>query len=247
MSSRTARRSALLPSLVLVGLALAACTAPAPAATDAANDKAAAKFVACLADQGQTAKIIMTGQVGILQPDDGSGSGDPGDTGTTTNDGPSDGAPVAMSLIKDDDGTWLAADTAAGYPEEGGQRDAWTACSAKIPEFTQPAPDLGDADVQTVTKEDVTKAALAFAKCARDNDFTDFADPDQEGRLSFPAGITEDEFTALFEACGSKLDGVGVPISKDSADALGFDWMSIVQQYVPAGGAGVTTQSGGGN
>jgi hypothetical protein len=240
------RYSALALPLVLAALALVGCSAPAPAATNsAANDKAAAKFVACLNDQGQTAKILDTGQVGLLQPDVATS-----DDGTFTTDGngddqPSGDTPTMVSMIKDDDGTWLASNTAVGYPDEGGQRDAWAACQAKVPEFTQPAADMGDADVQKVTAEDALKASLAFAKCARDNGFADFADPGKNAQLTFPDGITEDEFRSLFEACASKLDG-GVPISKESIDGFQFDWMSIVQEYVKGGGQKVA-QVGGGN
>lgn len=250
MSSNKLRHSALLVPLVLGALALAGCSAPAPDSTnDAANDKAAAKFVACLNDQAQTAKILDTGQVGLLQPE-GVGDDGPGNISTGNADGPdqpSGDTPTMVSMIKDDDGTWLASNTAAGYPDEGGQRDAWAACQAKVPDFTQPDPDLGDADIQQVTQEDALKATLAFAKCARDNGFADFADPDKNAQLTFPDGITEDEFRSLFEACASELDGVGLPISKESTDGFDFDWMSIVQEYVKGGGLKVTSGVGGGN
>lgn len=251
MSSNKLRYSALALPLVLAALALAGCSAPSPSSTnDAANDKAAAKFVACLNDQAQTAKILDTGQVGLLQPE-GVDDGGPGtistDGGDQSGDQPSGDTPTMVSMIKDDEGTWLASNAATGYPDEGGQREAWAACQAKVPGFTQPDPDMGDADVQQVTQEDALKATLAFAKCARDNGFTDFPDPDKNAQLTFPDGITEDEFRSLFEACASELDGVGLPISKESTDAFDFDWMSIVEEYIKGGGLKVTTGVGGGN
>jgi hypothetical protein len=234
---------AVLP-LALAAFVLAGCTSAPPDPNGAAaNDAEAAKFVACLTAQGQTAKILDSGQVGLLLPDGvGLGSG-PG-KGPTTSEGSGgggDSGPSTIMVMQDADGSWMAANSADGYPTEGGMSDAWTACETEVPDFVQPEPKIDGADIRTVTKDDIVKASLAFAKGARDNSYADFADPDSDGMLSFPLGMTEDEFRSLLEACHESLGDVGLPISPTSADSFDFDWMSIVQQF----GDGKNMISGG--
>ena len=227
------RAIAVLPLAMVLGL-LAACSAGGASddASKAANDKAAVRFVACLTDQGQTAKIVQPkgtdqAMVGLLEPSPDDQSGPRLNTGSPDSDG---GAQIQIAMFHDADGDWLMGNTADAYPEDGGQRAAWKACAKKVPEFTQPKPNISGG--HTVTQADAAKAALKFAKCARSNGFPDFADPDSHGQLSVPAGITEDEFRALLTACVSKNSPVGIGFTKESTDGLDFDWMSVMNEFM---------------
>jgi hypothetical protein len=203
--SKARRALAVMPAVVAL-FALAACAAPSEdKANDAANDAAAARFVTCLTGEGQTAKILEGGQVGLLMPDapgDGSmGTLSAGSASISAGEG--EEMPMTM-VFSDDDGTWLASTAASGYQEEGGQRAAWEACEKEVPEFEQPEPDISAAEgsqTQMLSPEEFIEAGLAFAACARENGFTDFADPDADAMLTLPIGITEDEARTIFDAC----------------------------------------------
>jgi hypothetical protein len=228
MHARTMRLGLSAASLAAMLAVLAGCSllnTPKPTNTTAANDAAAAKFVACLIAEGQTAKILNGGQVGMLLPD-GALEDIPSSGGNQSTDG--GGAPMGMtSVIKDDEGEWQASSDAAGYPEDGGMRDAWTACETEVPEFTQPQPQHGD----TTSSADQVKAALAFAKCARENGYADFPDPTDEGSMNLPSDITEDGFRALLEDCFDPDAGVGFGIQKETADKLDFDLMAVMDDF----------------
>ncbi|WP_341976513.1 hypothetical protein [Microbacterium sp. LWO13-1.2] len=235
-----ARRSLAAIPVILTVVALAACAAPAAdKKDDAANDAAAARFVTCLTGEGQTAKIIEGGQVGMLMPDA------PEDSPLGTVDGGSmafgegDGEDKGMTMIStDDDGTWMASTTANGYPEEGGQREAWATCEEKVPEFAQPEPDMSGAEATEALKFDaeaMIKASLAFAGCARENGFADFADPDADGMLQLPAGITEDEARALLTACEDELGEMPPFIDQKSIESLDFDWFAVIGEFFEGG------------
>lgn len=247
MASTIAHRTRAVLPLVVGALLLAGCTAaPDPdSSDDGANDAAAARFVACLEDQGQTAKILEGGQVGVLLPD---APGDDAGPGVSSAPSTADGAAGGMTAIMmDDDGAWQISDTAEGYPEDGGIRDAWAACEEEVPEFEQPEPDLSGAMSEAITLEDIIDLSLAFADCARENGYADFADPDENGMVELPFGITEDEFRSLMDACSEELDGFGLPISQESAESLDFDWMSVMSEYIDMQtGSGMVINGGSG-
>jgi hypothetical protein len=228
MHARTMRLGLSAATLTAMVAVLAGCSllnTPKPTNTAAANDAAASKFVACLIAEGQTAKILKGGMVGILLPDGALDDG-PTDGGSQGTDGGD--APLGMtSVIKDDDGEWQASSDAAGYPEDGGMRDAWTACAVEVPDFKQPDPATnGDAP----SSADQMKAALAFAKCARENGFADFPDPTDDGSMNLPSDITEDGFRGLLEDCFDP-DAGGFGISKELADSLDFDLMAVMDDF----------------
>lgn len=239
MFNRNVRRgTAIALPIAVLAITLIACTAPPPDEEDTAEQEAlAAKFVACLTDEGQTAKILEGGMVGLLLPDGVE------DDGGIAMGGPPDGGdsqePTMVMITQDDDGTWQMSSNAGGYPEEGGMRDAWTACEAKVPDFEQPEPDLSGAEGFTVTMEEQLEASLAFADCARENGYADFADPDEHGQLTIPP-VSEDEFRALLDACVDTLEGVGLPMTHESTESLDFDWMAVMQDYfdIPMIGGG---------
>lgn len=230
---RTGRLAATLP-IALAATMLVGCTAFGAAdGGSPTNDAAAIKFVACLTDAGQTAKILDGGQVGLLMPELGSDE----DAGAFAATGPGDegGEPLMISMFQDDDGVWLAGSTSEAYPEEGGYREAWAACEAEVPEFTQPQPDMSEGVM--VGREEMIEAGLAFAECARDNGYADFEDPDADGQLGVPFGITEDEFRSLLDACFDKETGFGPAFSQESTEALDFDWIAVMSEFM--GGSGM--------
>ncbi len=223
--------AAALPIAVLA-IALAACTAAPPEESSAEQDALAAKFVACLTAEGQTAKILDGGMVGLLLPDgveEGQGGTlSVGPVEGESGDGPSENTLVMVTM--DGDGTWQSANSASGYPEEGGMQEAWLACEAELPEFEQSEPDLAGAETHMLSMEDQLEASLAFADCARENGYADFADPDENGQLDFPP-LSEDEFRSLLDACSDTLGEVGLPMTQESTEGFDFDWMSVMQEY----------------
>ncbi|MFK3677173.1 hypothetical protein ACI2IP_05545 [Microbacterium sp. NPDC090218] len=249
--SKTRRSMVVMPAVVAL-FALAACSAPSgdDKAKDGANDAAAARFVTCLTDEGQTAKILEGGQVGLLMPDA------PGDGGmgtlsdSTTSLSAGEGEEMAMTMIfSDDDGTWLASTAASGYPEDGGQRAAWEKCEEEVPEFTQPEPDISSAEgaqTQMISPEELIESGLAFAACARENGFTDFADPDADGMLELPVGITEDETRTLFEACADSVGDMPPMFTPESVESVDFDFFALVGEFFEGAFTAATVMPSGG-
>lgn len=231
------RRSvAVLPALLAV-VALAACSAPSgDGGDDASDDAAAARFVTCLTGEGQTAKIADGGHVGLLMPE-APGQDEMGEMGALSTGSGSlesgEGEELAMTMVfSDEDGTWLASTEASGYPEEGGQRGAWEKCEEDVPEFEQPEPDISAAEgAQLLSPEDYTESALAFATCARENGFTEFADPDTDGMLALPRGITEDEARTLLDACAESVGDMPPVFTPESVESVDFDWFALVGEY----------------
>lgn len=238
----------LLALLALGALALAGCTAPpnTQSGSDAGtNDAAAARFVACLEGHGQIAKIVPSGMVGVLMPEgtgpDGSLSDQNGASGTL-------GEPLTVvSVFVDEEGQWMAASEADAYPEEGGVREAWAACVTEVPEFQQPKPSMTnpDAEADRVSREEQVEASLAFASCARDNGYADFADPSEGGLITLPGGISEDAFRSLLEACSEVLGGLGLPLARESVESLDFDVFAVMSEYISGSIQSGTSVSGG--
>jgi hypothetical protein len=240
MFTRNAQRGMAVAGTAALLMALTGCSllgeTPEPEDTSAANDAAAARFVACLTAEGQTAKILDDGMVGLLLPDaPGDGPGDQM-TSQATQDGEAggEGTPNMTAIMTDDEGTWQASSNAQGYPEDNGMRDAWLACEAEVPEFTQPVPDMSGGEGEFVSSEEQMEAALAFAECARDNGYADFPDPEDNGAMNLPTDITEDGFRQLLEDCMDPEKPMGLMIDKETADALDFDMMAVMQDFMEA-------------
>jgi hypothetical protein len=226
MHTRTMRLGLSAATLAAMMAVLAGCSllnTPQPTNTSAANDAAAAKFVACLIAEGQTAKILTGGMVGMKLPDRVQDDG-------LTDAGSKGSHPQGMTrVVKDDDGEWQASTTAEGYPEDGGMRDAWATCAVKVPTFKQPEPDPNGNSVSHAYQ---VKAALAFAKCARENGFADFPDPNDDGEMNLPSGITEDGFRSLLEDCfDPDAKGGGFQIPQEQADKLDFDLTAVMDDF----------------
>ena len=251
MFDSKARRSLVVMPAVFALFALSACSAPTgdDKADDGANDAAAARFVTCLTEEGQTAKIVEGGQVGLLMPDAPGG----GALGTLSDSTASagDGEEMAMTMIfSDDEGTWLASTAASGYPEDGGQRAAWEKCEEEVPEFEQPEPDISaqeGAQTQMLSAEEFTEAGLAFAACARKNGFTDFADPDADGMLTLPTGITEEEARTLLEACAETTGDMPPMFTSESVEAVDFDFYALIGEFFDGAFMSATVLPSGGD
>ncbi|HWH97837.1 MAG TPA: hypothetical protein VNS80_05675, partial [Pseudolysinimonas sp.] len=112
MFNRNVRRgTALALPIAVLALALAACTAPPAEEDDTVEREAlAAKFVACLTDEGQTAKILEGGMVGLLLPDGVEEGGGFATGGGPSGDEPSE--PTMVMITQDEDGQWQAASNA---------------------------------------------------------------------------------------------------------------------------------------
>lgn len=220
----------MIPAVSLLAITaglLAGCSA-APGTVSTPD--ATAKFVACLNAAGQTAKIFEGGQVGLLMPEVSS------DDGSVEAPVPSGDGSVAPSVavFMDDDGAWMAAGSADGYPEDGGMRAAWAGCEADVPSFEQPVPNVAGENFEMISSEQIIQASLDFAACARDEGYADFADPDDNGMVAFPSGMSEDEFRSLLAACLGE-DGIAPGISPESAESFDFDWFSVMQEFGASG------------
>ena len=226
------RLLAIVPFALAAGL-LAGCSAPADDDGGGGADAAAVAFTACLNAGGQTAKIIDGGQVALLM------SVESMESLNTPSQGDDGGAQSVASVFMDDDGAWMAASNADAYPEEGGMRQAWADCETDVPDFEQPEFDLSQTEGTGISREDVIETSLAFAECARGEGYGDFPDPDENGMLDFPTGMTEDSFRALLEACITDDSAFGLPVSAESAASFDFDWISVMQEFTGAGGMGV--------
>ncbi len=233
-NSHSRRFVAILPCAV-VASALVGCSAAPDGGNSADNDVAAAKFVVCLTEKGQTAKILEGGRVGLLMPENSTDSGG-GLSIAVGGDGDPRGALQSVAVFMDDDGTWMAGGGAEVYPEDGGMREAWGECQAAVPEFVQPQPDLSGVNVQSPSWSDIIDESLAFAECARSEGYVDFADPDENAMLDFPLGMTEDSFRGLLEACVDPEARFGVSVSPESAQSFDFDWLAVMADVGAAGG-----------
>lgn len=230
MSRTSSRWSATL--LIALGMSgLTACTVPSEQGPPPTADQgsAAARFVACLTEQGQTAKILDQGMVGLLVP----GSADnEGDSGGTL--GGSNGGGGVTVVVRDAEGEWQASTRADGYPKENGMRTAWLTCETQVPEFTQPEPTPAGGPADGAGSDNRMAAVLAFAECARDNGYPEFPDPDPLGGLMVPPELTEEGFRTLLEACFDPEGPRGFMIPQATAEALSFDIMQVLNDFFQA-------------
>lgn len=232
-------RSLAVATVMVAVAALTSC-AGAPAASTSkeggggADAAAATRFVTCLEEEGQRAKLLDGGLVGVLMPEGST----PGEGMTFTGDDTSG----SFGYASDEEGTWLAAPTAAAYPEEGGRREAWATCEGTVPEFSQPEPKTPGGEGLDFDLDAIKAQSLEFATCARDNGFDDFADPDADGFLSLPNGISEDEARTLIEACTDPEENPFPPLfDPDSTEGLDFDLSAVIAEFFP--NAIVTTEN----
>lgn len=122
-------------------------------------------------------------------------------------------------------------DSSAEVTWDDAQRElfekAEAVCRERVPAYSPPTSADGP-DPAQLTR------ARAFAACARENGFAEFADPDELGQLDMPAGTSKEEFLALVTACldtiAPEVDGAGgyafaLPSFGDNVDPA---WMEDV-------------------
>jgi hypothetical protein len=229
MNAQTVHRGGAAFGALAVLFALAGCSLlnpEQPANPVTTGDADTVKFVACLTAQGQTAKIVEGGMVGMLLSDDAAPEG----TGGATLEGEEGGPTGTTSVTSDNEGEWQSSTTAEGYPEDNGMREAWTTCEAEVPDFEQPEPDISGDDTSTDAEQ--AEALLAFAECARDAGYADFPDPADDGSMNLPAGITEDGFRQLLEECFDPEKPMAVFVDEQTSDSLDFDLGAVMREFV---------------
>lgn len=223
---RTPNMFAALAGLAIAGLlALSGCTSTTspeePDATAQRSDEASA-FLACLTAADVEAKINASHQVLVKIPSE------PGNDGVISSD--SGSGEGLLGMESDDAGnTWVAVTSADYFADSPEVQDAYAACEAKHPDFEQAQFDPGD---DHAFQEDAAKQeedALAFAQCAREQGYSQIADPDFStlNGVLIPSGFTEQEFRALIEACWDPASNFAFGSSGD----LTFEVGTILEEF----------------
>ncbi|MFT4220885.1 MAG: hypothetical protein QM611_10245 [Microbacterium sp.] len=229
-------------------LALAGCAAAAPEAGESTPDaKAAAAFVACLTSAGVDATVGDAGHVLVKRESTGGtefeiGSAEEAAEGAvTTGDG------KLLFATGDDQGNfWIAVESSGYFVDDPDTQDAYAACEHQFPDFEQPESDpMSDPQMQEV-QEQMTAAALEFARCARDAGFSWVSDPapDAGGAVELPAALAEDDFRGALEECYDPEK----PLGWATSGTLGFDLNAVLEEFAGgpgSGGISVVEESGG--
>lgn len=223
---RTRNMFAALAGLTIAGsLALSGCTSTTspeePDPTAQGSDEASA-FLACLTAADVEAKINASHQVLVKIPSQ-PGSGEVISSDSGSGDG-------LLGMESDDAGnTWVAVTSADYFVDSPEVQDAYAACEAKHPDFEQAQFDPSD---NPAFQEDAAKQeedALAFAQCAREQGYSQIADPDFSSLngVLIPSGFTEQEFRALVDACWDPASNFGFGSNGD----LTFEPWTILEEF----------------
>jgi hypothetical protein len=204
-------------------LALTGCTGNAKSPEDlpaAQGSDEASAFLACLTAADVDAKINTSGQVLVKT----SQQFDAG--GTISSD---TGNGDVLTMESDDSGNlWVAPASSSYFIDDPDTQDAYATCEREHPDFAQPEfdPSSDPGFQQDQAKQE--EAALAFAQCARENGFTQIADPNPEfvSGIMIPDDFTESDFRTLAEACYKADTGFGFAHSDD----LGFEPWKILEE-----------------
>ena len=151
------------------------------------------------------------GGSGAISSDDGSGEG-------------------LLSMEGDDAGnTWVAVASADYFVDSPEVQDAYAACEKEHPSFEQAQFEPSD---DPAFQEDAAKQeedALAFAQCAREQGYSQIADPDFSAMngILIPSGFTEQEFRALIEACWDPNSNFAFGSNSD----LAFEPWTILDEF----------------
>ncbi|MEV7693601.1 hypothetical protein AB0N73_09755 [Microbacterium sp. NPDC089189] len=238
MTMRT-RIGMTVAGAAMLAFAAAGCTASPQ--DDADADGASAPFVACLKAAGVDAKIsddISGGYVLVKI-----GEPDPG--GAVTSSVDDSGGEAPLTMMGDSEGVWIAAQTSAYFVDDPDTQDAYAACETAHPDFVQPDVDPAGSPAEQEQIAAQQAAALAFARCARDEGFAWVADPGPEsaGGIALPTDLTEDEFRAVLTACwDAESTGFGWSVP---AEEPGFDWQAVLMEFTDGvGGISVTRDAG---
>lgn len=231
MNTRTLLAS--IAGLSLVGaLAVTGCTSSPNAPTDPAlnlrTSDAAAQFLACLTSAGVAAKINDQGMVLVKE----STPAAPDPDGSISRRSGSSGGGESMFVEGDAAGNnWVAVANAGYFVDDPDTQDAYAACEKAHPDFTQPQFDPTKDPKFEEMRTEQQEAALAFSRCARENGFSQIADPvagELGGSIMIPSGFTEDDFRALVAACYDPKSSFGL----GSDENLGFEPWRILEEFL---------------
>lgn len=224
-------RTAITTVGVGIALALAGCSAIAPAggpATEQPDRTDAAAFVACLKAAGVTAMVGEKGHVLVQRPSETGADGQI----SIGSDGSGESGP--LYVMGDSSGAmWVAVESSAGFSDDPDTQDAYAACEKTFPDFAQPeSGPLSDEEL-TEYQEMQTAAGIEFAQCARDAGFAWVADPDPTtgGAIALPGGLTEDDFRAVLAACYDPQAPLGWSIEGEP----GFDLSAVLAEFTDVG------------
>ncbi|HHX46474.1 MAG TPA: hypothetical protein GX718_03775 [Brevibacterium sp.] len=219
---KTPRLFTALTGLTIAGtLALSGCAdynIEEPDTAPQSSDEASA-FLGCLTSAGVDAKINTSGQVLIKTP----AQLEAGDEISSDDD-------EALAMERDDAGhLWIAAPDATYFSDNPETQGAYASCEEKHPDFMQPQSDPGSDPNFQQDQAQQEEAALEFAQCARQNGFSQVADPDASvgGAILLPDGFDESAFRALAEACYDPAN----PIAIASTGELEFDPWKILEEF----------------
>ncbi len=220
---KTRRLFTVLSGLTTAGtLALSGCADNSSEDPDTAPQSSdeASTFLGCLTSAGVDAKINTSGQVLIKTP----AQLEAGDEISSDDDG------EALALERDDAGNlWVAAPDATYFADNPQTQDAYASCEEKHPDFMQPQSDPGSDPNFQQDQAQQEEVALEFAQCARQNGFSQVADPDASvgGAILLPDGFDESAFRALVEACYDPAN----PIAIASTGELDFEPWKILEEF----------------
>lgn len=216
--------------IMVVGvLAFAGCSDDPNTATEpdpeGPGSDATAAFVACLTSADVEADINAHDQVLVKMPAEVSG-------GAEISSGADDDGLLGMELDEEGD-LWAVAADSSYFADTPELQDAYATCEQEHPEFTQPHPDPSNDPEHQDLRADQQEAALAFARCARENGFLQIADPegDMGGAIMIPDDFSESEFRALAQACYEPGSSFAVGTSNED---LGFDPWAILEELEDA-------------
>jgi len=220
---KTRRLFTVLTGITTAGtLALSGCADNSSEEPDTAPQSSdeASTFLGCLTSAGVDAKINTSGQVLIKTP----AQLEAGDEISSDDDG------EALALERDDAGNlWVAAPDATYFADNPQTQDAYASCEEKHPDFMQPQSDPGSDPNFQQDQAQQEEVALEFAQCARQNGFSQVADPDASvgGAILLPDGFDESAFRALVEACYDPAN----PIAIASTGELDFEPWKILEEF----------------
>ncbi len=204
----------------------------APSTTGPTSEVIAA-FAACLTSKGVNALISESGQVMVHHGVQGSEKpGEPTDVTDSQISDPDSGDNTVTSVMIGEEGQiWSAPSSAEVLKNTPDVYDAYAACQAAHPDFTQPEvvvdPGFEDEIEDSIQRE--AEALLEFTQCARAEGFTTIADPGPIAinSLMVPGDMTEAEFRAMFEACYDPDTGFAI----DASAEMGWDPIDIVDEF----------------
>jgi hypothetical protein len=235
----------LAGAAICASLLLTACSGASPEPSPEASDDAATeKFIACLQAGGLDARTGQDGRVSVKVPIDADAEGR-----VEMGPPPKSGGGGSVSIEVVDGAVYQSVDDADSFLEEWGITPIYADCEAEVPEFEQPASDMGGAGGPELDPEVAaaqTELLLAFAECARENGVADFPDP-EDASMVVPATVDEDTFRSILTACGDDLADSEAPLSlklEGTPDEGGGDVSGVLEDFPELTDKGLMVSAG---